>query len=270
MRHGLAVVALTGMALALASCNYDKPVEPYRPPAYYPRAASDVADPGRYLYARDCSFCHGDDGRGTTRAPGLTAGTNGPALNHFVLATGRMPINSPDDPMRHRESRYTPEDIAALATYMDERFDQPGPDIPVLDLAEADLADGEQLYQEHCAACHASTAIGGAMLATRTGEGPSDWGIHIPGLEQSTDVEIAEAIRTGPGTMPVFGTETISDEEVESIVRYATYLKDPLDAGGAPIGRVGPVAEGAVGWIVGVGGLLLLVRWIGTKAGETR
>jgi hypothetical protein len=28
------------------------------------------------------------------------------------------------------------------------------------------------------------------------------------------------------------------------------------------------VAEGAVGWIVGLGAMVVLVRWIGTKTGE--
>ena len=33
-------------------------------------------------------------------------------------------------------------------------------------------------------------------------------------------------------------------------------------------GVIGPVVEGAVGWLVGLGLLLLVIRWIGTKAGE--
>jgi hypothetical protein len=34
------------------------------------------------------------------------------------------------------------------------------------------------------------------------------------------------------------------------------------------VGRVGPVIEGAIGWIVGLGLLVIFVRWIGTKRGE--
>jgi ubiquinol-cytochrome c reductase cytochrome c subunit len=81
-------------------------------------------------------------------------------------------------------------------------------------------------------------------------------------------VEIAEAMRVGPGTMPVFGETAFTDEEVDAIVRYVVYLQEPEDRGGLAIGRVGPVAEGAVGWIVGLGAMLLLARWIGTKTGE--
>ena len=80
--------------------------------------------------------------------------------------------------------------------------------------------------------------------------------------------EIAEATRTGPGTMPVFPPTLISDEELNSLVRYTLYLQDPRDEGGAAIGHVGPVVEGAVGWALGLGTLVIVARWMGTKAGE--
>ena len=44
-------------------------------------------------------------------------------------------------------------------------------------------------------------------------------------------------------------------------------MKEPVDDGVAPIGRVGPVVEGAVGWVVGLG-WCSSSGWIGTKAGE--
>jgi ubiquinol-cytochrome c reductase cytochrome c subunit len=66
----------------------------------------------------------------------------------------------------------------------------------------------------------------------------------------------------------VFGEGVFTDEEVDAIVRYVVYLQNPDDRGGLAIGRIGPVAEGAVGWIVGLGAMVVLVRWIGTKTGE--
>jgi ubiquinol-cytochrome c reductase cytochrome c subunit len=68
--------------------------------------------------------------------------------------------------------------------------------------------------------------------------------------------------------MPVFGSELVSDDDINSLVRYVLYLQEPRDAGGLPIGRVGPVAEGAVGWLFGLGALILFIRWVGTKVGE--
>ena len=128
---------------------------------------------------------------------------------------------------------------------------------------------GQQVYQEHCAACHSTTGIGGAMLIHPDEDEPRKTrGIVIPDFGRSDAQAVAEAVRTGPGSMPVFGTRAISDHELDSLLRYMRYLKDPADEGGAPIGRVGPVVEGAVGWLVGLGLLVLVIRWIGTKAGE--
>ena len=148
-------------------------------------------------------------------------------------------------------------------------FQPPGPAIPTVHAAAGDLSTGQQLYDENCAACHAPTGIGGAMLAQQGGRRPGKiTGVFIPSLERSSDVEIAEAIRTGPGAMPVFAPELITDSDVNSLVRYVRYLQDPVDAGGLPLGRVGPVAEGFVGWTFGLGILIVFIRWIGTKAGE--
>ena len=73
---------------------------------------------------------------------------------------------------------------------------------------------------------------------------------------------------TGPGTMPVFGNETFSDEEIDSIVRYTVYLQQPDNRGGAPVGGVGPVAEGAIAWTLGIGLLLGVARLLGTRSGK--
>jgi len=69
----------------------------------------------------------------------------------------------------------------------------------------------------------------------------------------------------GPGSMPVFGPDTIDDGELASIVRYVEYLKDPDDRGGLGLGRLGPIPEGFVAWVFGLGAMLVAVRWIGTK-----
>ena len=40
--------------------------------------------------------------------------------------------------------------------------------------------------------------------------------------------------------------------------------------GATDLGRVGPVAEGAVAWIVGLGLLMFLARWIGRTVHEKK
>jgi quinol---cytochrome-c reductase cytochrome c subunit len=247
-------------ALAAGACSYFEQPEPYRPPASYTPPDAEALALGQRLYQRDCSFCHGDEGGGTSNGPDLVTGENGPALTDFMLRTGRMPIGEPDQRVRPRDTPYDDDEIAALVGYIDQAFDQQGPGIPAVDAAAGSLPEGRDLYQEHCAACHATTGIGGAMLTQRGGETA---GIVIP-------TELGEAVRTGPDAMPVFGPGVVNQDGLDAIARYVEYLKSPDDRGGAPIGRIGPVAEGAVGWALGLGSLVLFIRWVGTKRGERR
>ena len=55
---------------------------------------------------------------------------------------------------------------------------------------------GRRLYQLNCAACHVASGSGAAIGGGR----------DAPDLMESTPTEIGEAIRIGPGAMPVFGT----------------------------------------------------------------
>lgn len=265
----LSLLLLLVPPLAAVGCStYLADPPPYRPPVYYgpPEA---LVDPGRQLYQRDCAYCHADDGMGTERGPSLTSETNGPALTDFVLRTGRMPVDEPPEEMRAGPTVYDEGQIAAIVAYITREFSPPGPEIPHVDARHADLGEGLEVYLEHCAACHATTGIGGAMLLQSGDDvpGPAE-GVVIPDLFQSGPLEIAESVRTGPGSMPVFGPRAISDEELNALVGYVEYLSDPTDEGGAPIGRIGPVVEGAVGWAVGLGVLIVVIRWMGTKMGE--
>jgi len=66
--------------------------------------------------------------------------------------------------------------------------------------------------------------------------------------------------------MPPFGPETLSDEELNDIVKYVEYLQHPEDPGGNPLGHLGPVTEGLVGLLFGLGSLMAFVAWLGTRA----
>lgn len=250
------------LLVVLGSCSYfDRDLDPYRPP----RLDAAAAD-GKTLYARDCAWCHAADGSGTERGPSLLSGTNGPALTDFVLRTGRMPLDDPQERTKRQPAVYDAEQIEELVDYV-AGLGSEGPDIPVVDAGIGATPAGLELYQEHCAACHAPTGVGAAITS---GVSDEDFPTSIvaPSLFDATRLEVAEAIRTGPGTMPVFGERIFDNQEVDEIVGYVDYMQDPEDRGGAPVGRIGPVAEGAIGWLVGMVALILLIRWMGTKAGE--
>ena len=50
--------------------------------------------------------------------------------------------------------------------------------------------------------------------------------------------------------MPRFSPRAISNAQLDSIVAYVEYAKHPADPGGWSLGRLGPVPEGIVAWLV--------------------
>ena len=134
------LVPLAVLAAALTSCGWTDDIDPYRPPAQETAEAD-----GSKLYARDCAWCHGAGALGTPRGPSLVTGTNGPALTHFVLSTGRMPLDDPQEKMVRGPSFYGEEETLAIVEYLDDSFSQPGPDIPRIETVEP-TAVGAELY----------------------------------------------------------------------------------------------------------------------------
>ena len=53
--------------------------------------------------------------------------------------------------------------------------------------------------------------------------------------------------------------------EIDDVVAYVRYLDHPDDRGGQPLWYLGPVAEGAAAIILGLGTLMLAIRWIGSR-----
>ncbi|MGH9012125.1 MAG: cytochrome bc1 complex diheme cytochrome c subunit, partial [Acidimicrobiia bacterium] len=205
---------------------------------------------GRRLYETGCTTCHGLDGRGTDLGPPLVG--VGAAAADFYLSTGRMPLDQPRTQADRKPPAYTAEQIRDLVAYVSESG---GPPIPDVHPDRGDLAVGMQLYTANCAACHNSAASGGALGQAQ----------FAPGLRRSTPLQIAEAIRIGPGSMPVFGPDALTDDQVDSIVRYLVELRRLDDRGGAPLGRLGPVPEGMVAWLAGLFPMLAAALWIGTR-----
>ena len=118
-----------------------------------------------------------------------------------------------------------------------------------------EVAAGGEIFRLQCAACHAWSGEGGALLQRAA-----------PSTHPATALEIAEAVRAGPGNMPTFGRAAVNDEQLQSLVRYVRYLDHPDDRGGAPLWHIGPLAEGAIAVFVGLGLLVLAIRWIGTRS----
>jgi ubiquinol-cytochrome c reductase cytochrome c subunit len=209
-------------------------------------------DDGRRLFQRDCVVCHGPLGEGTNRGPGIT--DEGAAGVDFVLRTGRMPLSNPDEPMRRRAAKYTDDEIAAIVDHA--RTFVEGPEVPEVAVDPQTVARGGELFRRHCAACHQMVGTGGVLV----GERPS------PALLRADPTEVVEALRYGPGTMPRFSPETLSDAEATAVATYvAEVIRSPRDAGGFSLGHFGPWTEGADADEPGDGALLAVSGWIGRR-----
>src|SRR4051812_22451358 len=211
---------------------------------------------GRTLYQANCASCHGQHGEGGNRGPRLVG--VGAAAADYWLSTGRMPIAvERRDPPR-KQPAFSRPDIDAMVAYV-ASFG-PGPGIPAVDPAAGDVVDGNRLYQANCASCHSATGAGYTLQSGRA----------APSLSLASPTQVGEAVRTGPGTMPQFGADVISGPQLDSVTRYVQVLQSPVDRGGASLGRVGPITEALVGWLIGLGVLVLVALGLGERAPRPR
>ena len=114
-----------------------------------------------------------------------------------------MPLADPTRQPVASRRRSDPDEIDALVAYVASLGH--GPPIPDVDPAAGNLSEGGTLFRLNCAACHSATGTGGAL----------SYGSDAPDALAATPLQIAEAMRTGPGQMPVFGPDTFSDHQVE-------------------------------------------------------
>jgi ubiquinol-cytochrome c reductase cytochrome c subunit len=226
------------------------------PPASYIAA-------GRQLFAQTCSSCHGNDANGL--GPDGKSATIGPNLQglgaatvDFWVSSGRMPAADVKAvEAERRPTRLSPQQALEIAAWVNS-LDPAVPAVPTPHLNGADQSVGASLFSLNCAACHTITGAGDALA----------YNTNAPSLQDRdiTPRQVVEAIRTGPANMPRF-SGNLSDAQVRDIVSYVTgRLQHPTNPGGFGLGGVGPVAEGFVALLIGVGGLALICFWIGERS----
>jgi ubiquinol-cytochrome c reductase cytochrome c subunit len=214
---------------------------------------------GKDLFQANCSSCHGLEAQGTSQAPSLIGA--GAAAVYFQMSTGRMPAKEVGAENDRKPVTFSPQQIEDIAGYVASLGG--GPAIPTADQVStegADTALGSELFSANCAQCHGFAGAGGALT----------YGKNAPPLTASTPTQIYTAMLTGPEAMPVFSDGALPPQAKRDIIAYITQTRVEPNPGGFSLGRTGPVTEGLVIFLGGLGFLVLIALWITAKRRDPR
>jgi ubiquinol-cytochrome c reductase cytochrome c subunit len=169
-----------------------------------------------------------------------------------------MPLSNPTEQAVRKTPRFDNQQILEIVAFVNSLAppSEGNIAIPSINLSGTNLSNGEDLFVLNCAACHTILGTGDAIAENQ----------YAPSLHQATTYQIVEAMRTGPGEMPRFGPGELTDQQVADIVAYVSGpIQRPDNRGGLGLGGVGPVAEGFIALLIGVGGLMLVAFWLGDR-----
>jgi ubiquinol-cytochrome c reductase cytochrome c subunit len=222
-----------------------------------PTAAQQDVAAGKALFEATCSSCHGLDAQGTSQAPSLIGA--GAAAVDFQMSTGRMPAKEVGAENERKPTTFTQQQIYEIADYIASLGGGPPiPDAQQVSTVGADTALGSQLFSANCAQCHGFAGAGGALT----------YGKDAPPLTQATPTQIYEAMLTGPEAMPVFSDGALSPQAKRDIIAYIVDTRTEPNPGGFSLGRTGPITEGLVIFLGGIGFLVLVSMWLTAKRRE--
>ncbi len=228
------------------------------------QSQEELVKEGRELFLVGCAFCHGQNGEGVLTQGGSQYGPAltdvGEAAVDFQVGTGRMPMAQPGVQAPRKEVVYNEAEIDALSAYVGSLGT--GPEIPDTELYSTEgmsdkeleelVVRGGQIFLANCTACHNFEGSGGAM--PRGGYAPK-----IRGVDSK---HIYEAMLTGPQSMDTFSDGNIPPEDKKAVIAYLETLDKAPSYGGLTLGGLGPVSEGIIAWLVGIGSLVGFAVWI--------
>ncbi len=224
-----------------------------------PRRAAAGQDPDAYgheLYLQSCASCHGVNPAGPSNYPTVPSlkDVGGASAVDWALRSGRMPWRSTKGPASRGRPAFDLSQIRAISLYVGDQVGDR--DIPTVDPSQGDVQRGRDLYAQACSACHGMNGAGSAV-----GEGNV-----APSLQGIDALSVGEVMKIGPGNMPVFHGGIYDAAGVNSIAAYTDTLDKNVDnPGGLPIGGKGPVPEGFVAWLIGLGVLVLFAKVVGGR-----
>jgi ubiquinol-cytochrome c reductase cytochrome c subunit len=255
MRRRIAGLLALGVALVSAGALYAV----FAPEPQTAQAQEDPAllRKGEQVYNNTCISCHGANLEGVQdRGPSLIG--VGDASVYFQTSTGRMPAVRQEAQALRKPPKLTPDEIDAVSAYVQAHGG--GPQRPAEHgeaLRGQDPARGGELFRLNCASCHNFTGRGGALSA----------GKFAPNLDAVTEDQLYTAMLTGPQNMPKFSDRQLSPEEKKDVIAYVKSVSDGNNnPGGNGLGGYGPASEGLIAWVVGIGALIGVTLWIGSRA----
>ena len=159
---------------------------------------------------------------------------------------------------------YDDAEIEALGAFVASLG--PGPAVP--EKAEyssegatnEDIVRGGEFFRTNCTACHNFAGTGGALPRGR----------FAPSLKGVSEKHIFEAMLTGPQQMPVFSNGVLTPEDKRQIISYLKKNEETPNYGGFTLGSLGPVSEGLMAWLVGIGGLVGAAVWIAANSTRSK
>jgi ubiquinol-cytochrome c reductase cytochrome c subunit len=226
----------------------------------YSTPSSKLDALGQALFMENCASCHGSQANGVPANGVVGAYPDlvglGPATIDFWVVSGRMPakdtaaVQAP-----RRQPALDANQAKAIAAWVNS-LEPSYPYIPKPHLKNANVSEGAAIFALNCAACHTIEGDGDALASST----------FSPSLRHIPAYQVVEAIRTGPANMPRF-TGNLSDKQVDDVNEYVTTeIQHPNNPGGFGLGGLGPVAEGFVALLIGVGFLVLICYWIGERS----
>ena len=225
-----------------------------------PPASQQDITAGKDLFDANCSSCHGLDAQGTSQAPSLVGA--GAAAVYFQMSTGRMPAKEVGAENGRGPVKFTEQQIYEIADYVASLGG--GPAIPTAEQVSTDGSEHRSRVKPVPGQLRAVPRLcrrrrRAHLRQVRTAADP----VHADAdLYGDADRARGDAGVLRRRAQPVRPSATSSPTSPRRRV-------EP-NPGGFSLGRIGPVTEGLVIWLGGLGFLVLIALWITAKRRDPR
>jgi len=177
---------------------------------------------GRRIYQRECSFCHGIDGRADTEVAKVLHPPPRKFADPVEMARvddGRMysaiKLGRPGTAMGGHGELLTPAEIIDVMRYI-HTLVQPLP--PGMNQTRLDLVVGERIYRQDCTLCHGERGDGQTPVGQHLVPRPPDFA-RLPATV--SDKDLAQAIARGrPGTAMAPWLGVLSTEDTRRVILF--------------------------------------------------